>query len=105
MLDVAALAILIARPELSHGPRGALLLATGASFVLPAVVTLVAVVLAWKGSRAAAWTVLGTRALRVALWSGWSLIVTVQTSALALHAALSALVVALLAEGLRARAR
>jgi Protein kinase domain len=100
VLDVAALAILIARPSLSNGHRGGLLPVVAASFALVAVVTLVAVIVAWRGSRAAAWTVLGARVARVAMWAAWGALVTVQPSALAGHAALTALVVLLLAQGL-----
>ncbi|WP_051712781.1 serine/threonine-protein kinase [Spirillospora albida] len=102
VLDVAALAILIARPDLSEGHRGGLLPVVAASFAVVAVVTLVAVILAWRGSRAAAWTVLAARVARVAMWGGWAMLVTVEPAALAGHAALSALVVVLLAYGLRA---
>ncbi|WP_269757097.1 serine/threonine-protein kinase [Actinomadura violacea] len=99
-LDVAALAILIARPSLSSGHRGGLLPVVASSFALVAVVTLVAVIVAWRGSRAAAWTVLAARVVRVAMWAAWGALVTVQPSALAGHAALTALVVLLLAQGL-----
>ena len=60
-LDVAALAILIARPALSEGARGGLLPVVASSFAVLAVVTLAAVILAWRGGRAAAWTVMGAR--------------------------------------------
>ncbi|HEU5025304.1 MAG TPA: protein kinase [Spirillospora sp.] len=100
VLDVAALAILIARPSLSSGHRGGLLPVVASSFALVAVVTLVAVIVAWRGSRAAAWTVVAARVVRVAMWAGWGALVTVQPSALAGHAALTALVVLLLAQGL-----
>ncbi|MEW2358330.1 protein kinase [Spirillospora sp. NPDC029432] len=102
-LDVASLAILVAQPELSEGPGGRWLPVVAGSFVLLAVVTLVGVVLAWRGSRAAAWTVLAVRVLRVAMWGAWSALVAVQVSALALHAGVTALVVVLLAAGLRSR--
>ncbi|MFB4314498.1 serine/threonine-protein kinase [Actinomadura sp. 21ATH] len=102
-LDVASLAILVARPELSEGPGGRWLPVVAGSFVLLAVITLVGVVLAWRGSRAAAWTVLVVRVLRVALWGAWSPLVAVQVSALAVHAGVTALVVVLLAMGLRSR--
>jgi hypothetical protein len=101
-LDVAALAILIARPSLTAGHRGGLLPVVASSFALVATVTLIAVILAWRGSRAAAWTVLAARVVRVAMWAAWGALVTVQPSALAGHAALTALVVLLLAQGLRA---
>ncbi|MFB4295940.1 protein kinase [Actinomadura sp. NTSP31] len=100
VLDVAALAILIARPALSAGHRGGLLPVVAASFALLAVVTLVAVIVAWRGSRAAAWTVLAARVARVAMWAAWGALVSVQPAALAGHAALTALVVLLLAQGL-----
>ncbi|GAA2154797.1 serine/threonine-protein kinase [Actinomadura napierensis] len=100
VLDVAALAILIARPALSAGHRGGLLPVVAASFALVAIVTLVAVILAWRGSRAAAWTVLAARVVRIAMWVAWGALVSVQPSALAGHAALTALVVLLLAQGL-----
>jgi hypothetical protein len=99
-LDVAALAILIARPGLSEGHRGGLLPVVASSFAVVAVVTLVAVILAWRGSRSAAWTVLAARVVRVAMWAGWGALVQVQASALAGHAVLTAVVVVLLARGL-----
>ncbi|GAA1796745.1 serine/threonine-protein kinase [Actinomadura chokoriensis] len=99
-LDVAALAILIARPGLSEGHRGGLLPVVASSFAVVAVVTLVAVILAWRGSRSAAWTVLAARVVRVAMWGAWGALVQVQASALAGHAVLTAVVVVLLARGL-----
>ncbi|MFA1538981.1 serine/threonine-protein kinase [Actinomadura monticuli] len=99
-LDVAALAILIARPSLTEGHRGGLLPAVASSFAVVAVVTLVAVILAWRGSRAAAWTVMAARVVRVAMWGAWGALVEIQASALAGHAALTAAVVVLLARGL-----
>ncbi|MFD0684617.1 serine/threonine-protein kinase [Actinomadura fibrosa] len=99
-LDVAALAILIARPNLTVGHRGDLLPLVAGSFTLVAVVTLVAVILAWKGSRAAAWTVVAARVARVAMWAAWGALVPIQVSALAGHALLTALVVLLLARGI-----
>ncbi|GAA1866423.1 serine/threonine-protein kinase [Actinomadura bangladeshensis] len=99
-LDVAALAILIARPGLSEGHRGGLLPVVASSFAVVAVVTLVAVILAWRGSRGAAWTVLAARVVRVAMWGAWGALVQVQASALAGHAVLTAVVVVLLARGL-----
>ncbi|SPT56966.1 serine/threonine-protein kinase [Actinomadura madurae] len=99
-LDVAALAILIARPSLTEGHRGGLLPVVASSFAVVAIVTLVAVILAWRGSRPAAWTVMAARVVRVAMWGAWGALVEVQASALAGHAALTALVVVLLARGL-----
>ncbi|WP_067805923.1 serine/threonine-protein kinase [Actinomadura formosensis] len=99
-LDVAALAILIARPSLSAGHRGGLLPVVASSFAVVAVVTLVAVILAWRGSRPAAWTVMAARVARVAMWAAWGALVQIQVSALAGHAALTAVVVILLARGL-----
>ncbi|WP_433336907.1 serine/threonine-protein kinase [Spirillospora sp. CA-294931] len=99
-LDVAALAVLIADPSLSDGKRGGLLPVVASSFAVLAVVTLVAVILAWRGSRAAAWTIMAARVLRVVLWGGWALLVTVQPAPFALHTVLTALVVLLLARGL-----
>ncbi|MFF0519997.1 protein kinase [Actinomadura nitritigenes] len=99
-LDVVALAILIARPSLSAGHRGGLLPLVASSFTLVAVVTLVAVIVAWRGSRAAAWTVVAARVARVAMWAAWGGLVHVEPAALAGHAALTALVVLLLAQGL-----
>ncbi|MFI0372471.1 protein kinase [Actinomadura sp. 1N219] len=99
-LDVAALAILIARPSLSEGGRGALLPVVASSFAVLAVVTLVAVILAWRGSRPAAWTVMAARVARVAMWGAWGALVQIQPSALAGHAALTAVVVVLLARAL-----
>ncbi|MFI0349022.1 protein kinase [Actinomadura sp. 9N407] len=102
-LDVASLAIFVARPDLTRGPDGRWLSAVAGSFVLLAVITLVGVVLAWRGSRAAAWTVLAVRVVRVAMWGAASALVTVQASALAVHAGVTAIVVLLLALGLRSR--
>ncbi|MES9541998.1 protein kinase [Actinomadura sp. NPDC000600] len=99
-LDVAALAILIARPSLSEGHRGGLLPVVASSFAVVAVVTLVGVILAWRGSRSAAWTVMAARVARVAMWAAWGALVQIQPSALAGHAALTAVVVVLLARGL-----
>ncbi|MEU5987740.1 protein kinase [Spirillospora sp. NPDC047418] len=99
-LDVAALAILIARPGLSEGHRGGLLPVVASSFAVVAVVTLVAVILGWRGSRGAVWTVLAARVVRVAMWGAWGALVQVQASALAGHAVLTAVVVVLLARGL-----
>lgn len=99
-LDVAALAILIARPSLSQGAQGGLLPVVASSFAVVAVVTLVAVILAWRGSRAAAWTVMAARVVRVAMWGAWGALVEIQPSALAGHAVVTAVVVVLLARGL-----
>jgi hypothetical protein len=99
-LDVGALAILIARPALSEGHRGGLLPVVASSFAVVAVVTLVAVILAWRGSRAAVGTVMAARVARVAMWAAWGALVHVQVSALVGHALLTALVVVLLARGL-----
>ncbi|MGH3240794.1 MAG: hypothetical protein ACRDNL_10455, partial [Spirillospora sp.] len=99
-LDVAALAILIAVPSLTDSDRGALLYAVAASFAVVAVVTLVAVILAWRGSRPAAWTVMAARVTRVAMWAAWAALVQVQASALAGHAVLTAAVVLLLSRAL-----
>ncbi|MFB4309097.1 protein kinase [Actinomadura sp. GTD37] len=104
-LDVAALAILIARPSLTEGHRGGLLPVVASSFAVVAVVTLVAAILAWRGSRAAAWTVLAARVARVAMWGVWGALVQVQASALAGHAVLTAAVVILLARGLTRSSR
>jgi hypothetical protein len=65
-----------------------------------AVVTLIAVILAWRGSRAAAWTVLVVRVLRMVLWGAWTTVITVEIPIFAGHAVLSALVIVLLAHGL-----
>ncbi|MEV0662860.1 serine/threonine-protein kinase [Actinomadura luteofluorescens] len=99
-LDVAALAILIARPSLSEGHRGGLLPVVASSFAVVAVVTLVGVILAWRGSRPAAGTVMAARVARVAMWAAWGALVQIQPSALAGHAVLTALVVVLLVRGL-----
>ncbi|MFG2243855.1 protein kinase [Spirillospora sp. NPDC048823] len=99
-LDVAALAILIARPSLSEGARGGLLPVVASSFAVVAVVTLVAVILAWRGSRPAAWTVMAARVVRVAMWGAWGALVEIQPTALAGHAAVTTVVVVLLARGL-----
>lgn len=99
-LDVAALAVLIALPSLSEGDGGALLPVVAASFAVVAVVTLVAVILAWRGSRTAAWTVMAARVTRVAMWGAWGALVRIEASALAGHAVLTAVVVVLLARGL-----
>ncbi|MFC5746489.1 serine/threonine-protein kinase [Actinomadura rugatobispora] len=103
VIDVASLALLVAQPELTKGPKGQWLLVISASFVLLAIITLVGVVLAFRGSRAAAWTVLLVRVLRVPLWGALSALVVVRPADLALYAAVTALVVVLLAMGLRSR--
>ncbi|GGQ41656.1 serine/threonine protein kinase [Actinomadura coerulea] len=99
-LDVAALAILIARPSLSEGHRGGLLPVVASSFAVVAVVTLVGVILAWRGSRAAAGTVMAARVARVAMWAAWGALVEIQPAALTGHALLTASVVLLLVRGL-----
>ncbi|WP_173390672.1 serine/threonine protein kinase [Actinomadura litoris] len=104
-LDVASLAILIARPSLTEGHRGGLLPVVATSFTVLAAVTLVAVILAWRGSRAGAWTAMAARVTRVALWGVWGALVSVDAAALAGHAAVTALVVVLLAAGLRSSPR
>jgi hypothetical protein len=104
-LDVASLAILIARPSLTEGHRGGLLPVVATSFTVLAAVTLVAVILAWRGSRAGAWTAMAARVTRVALWGAWGALVSVDAAALAGHAAVTALVVVLLAAGLRSSPR
>ena len=104
-LDVLSMAILVARPDLTSGPGGRWLLVVAASFVFLAVVTLVGVVLALRGGRAAAWTVLTARVVRVPLWALWTQIPDVDWSvaSIAGYAAVTALMVALLAVGLRSR--
>ncbi|WP_158581620.1 serine/threonine-protein kinase [Actinomadura spongiicola] len=99
-LDVAALAVLIALPSLSEGDGGALLPVVAASFAVVAVVTLVAVILAWRGGRTAAWTVMAARVTRVAMWGAWGALVRIEAFALAGHAVLTGVVVILLARGL-----
>ena len=105
VLDVASLALLVARPDLTRGPNGGWLLALGGAFVILAVITLAGVVLAFRGSRAAAWTVMAVRVLRVPLWGALSGIVVIRPADLALYAAVTALVVVLLTMGLRAPSR
>jgi hypothetical protein len=104
-LDVLSLAIFVARPDLSSGSGGRLLLVVASSFVFLAIVTLVGVILAWRGSRTAAWTVLLARVGRVPLWGAWAAIpeLDVATSAVALYAGVTALMVVLLVLGLRSR--
>ncbi|MEU5879126.1 hypothetical protein [Spirillospora sp. NPDC047279] len=103
VLDIAVLALLVAQPGLSRGPRGELLPAAS-SYALLAMVTLVAVAVAWRGSRGAAWTVLVVRILRVAAWGVWSFFVAVD-GIFAAYALVSLLAVALLARGLLAADR
>ncbi|XVQ08656.1 protein kinase domain-containing protein [Spirillospora sp. CA-255316] len=105
VIDVAALALFVAQPELTQGPKGEWLLVLSASFVLLAIITLVGVVMAFLGSRAAAWTVLLVRVLRVPLWGALSALtlVVVRPADLAIYAAVTALVVVLLTMGLRSR--
>ncbi|MGI5163511.1 protein kinase domain-containing protein [Spirillospora sp. CA-253888] len=102
--DVVGVAAVVASPDLSDGPGGRRMLLTGASLVVLAVITLVGVVLAWRGSRPAVWTVLVVRVLRVVVWGAWSLVVVVRTPDLALQAGLTVPVVLLLAWGMRVRA-
>ncbi|MFP3963971.1 protein kinase [Actinomadura fulvescens] len=101
VLDIVVLAALVARPGLSSGPRGELLPAASSYGVL-AMVTLVAVVMAWRGSRAAAWTVLVVRVLRVVAWVGWSFVVAVDP-AFGVYGAVSLVAAVLLAIGLYSR--
>jgi serine/threonine protein kinase len=104
-LDVLSLAIFVARPDLTSGSGGRWLLVVAASFVFLAVVTLVGVVLAWRGSRPAAWAVLFVRVVRVPLWALLTLIPEVNLSigAITAYAGMTALLVLLLASGLRSR--
>ncbi|WP_067488337.1 serine/threonine-protein kinase [Actinomadura hibisca] len=102
--DVIGAAAVVASPDLSNGRGGQWLLLTGASLVALAVVTLVGVVLGWRGSRPAVWTVLVARVLRVVVWGAWSMVVVVRTPDLALQAGLTVPVVLLLAWGMRAPA-
>ncbi|MFC4909777.1 serine/threonine-protein kinase [Actinomadura gamaensis] len=104
-LDVTALALLVARPDLTAGRPGELLVGAAASFGVLAVVTFVAVVPAWRGVRGALWTVVAARIARVALWGAWSLRVPVRAPALVMQAALSALVALLLLWAARDRRR
>jgi serine/threonine protein kinase len=99
-LDVFVTALYVARPSLSRGTRGELLPVVAGSFTLLAIITLVAVIMAWRGSRAAAWIVLLVRVARVATWSLWSLVLTVSALGLVVIAALTALVVILLTRGI-----
>ncbi|MFG2005308.1 protein kinase [Spirillospora sp. NPDC048911] len=102
VLDIAALAILVARPDLSSVPRGELL-PVAASYAVLAMVSLVAVVVAWRGSRVAAWTVLILRVVRVVAWVAWSLVVKVEPD-FVVYAAVSLLAAALVGVGLYSRA-
>ncbi|MFC4051811.1 protein kinase [Actinomadura syzygii] len=99
-VDVLTLAMLIARPSLTYGHRGGLLLVVASSFVLVAIVTLVAAILAWRGSRAAVLTVMAARVARVAMFAAWGTVVRVEAPVLTGHAVLTAVVVLLLAMGL-----
>ncbi|MEV4258858.1 hypothetical protein AB0J52_37340, partial [Spirillospora sp. NPDC049652] len=101
--DVAGLAALVAQPELSAGPTGALLFVGAASFAVLAVITFVAVPAAWRGGRGAIRTVTAVRIVRVMLWGAWSLWLSVPVSSLVLQAAMAGLAVALLLWGARDR--
>ncbi|WP_225993598.1 serine/threonine protein kinase [Actinomadura rudentiformis] len=101
--DIVVLANLVAQPGLSAGPRGDLL-PSAASYAVLAMGTLVAVAVAWRGSRAAAWTVLVLRLLRVAAWMAWSYVVAVHP-AFIVYALVSVVAALLLAVGLFSRAR
>jgi uncharacterized membrane protein YhhN len=63
------------------------------------------VVLAWRGSRTAAWTVLIVRVVRVPLWGVWTLLPDVDYSIpnIAGYAGVTAVMVLLLTAGLRER--
>ncbi|WP_222870110.1 serine/threonine-protein kinase [Actinomadura decatromicini] len=104
-LDVLVLAILIAQPSLSHGRRGALMPVAASTYVLVAIVTLVAVILAWRGGRAAVWTVMAARVVRVAMFAAWGKVLTVGAPVLAGYAVLTAVVVLLLTRGLMRSSR
>ncbi|WP_051107977.1 serine/threonine-protein kinase [Actinomadura atramentaria] len=67
-----------------------------------AVVTLVAAPLAWRGVRAAAWTAVTARLARLALWAAFG---AAETTATALHTALTTAAVFLLARALSRRPR
>jgi Na+/proline symporter len=103
VIDVAVLALYVARPELTRGLKGEWLPLISASFLPLAIITLVAVVLAFRGSRAAAWTVLFARVLRVPLWGALSSLVVVQPANVAFYSMVTALIVVLLTMGLRSR--
>ncbi|WP_067890000.1 serine/threonine-protein kinase [Actinomadura chibensis] len=104
-VDVFVLALLIAQPSLTHGNRGGLLPVAASSYVLVAIVTLVAVILAWRGSRGAVWTVMAARVVRVAMFAAWGKVLTVGAPVLAGYAVLTAVVVLLLTRGLMRSSR
>ncbi|MBW8485408.1 serine/threonine-protein kinase [Actinomadura parmotrematis] len=103
VLDVATTALIIVYPP--EGDRSRALVEASAAFTAVAVVTLAAVVLGWRGSRAAVWTAAASRVARVALWGAWSSAVGVTTAVMAGYAALTAAVVVLLARGVAVAAR
>lgn len=98
--DVAGMAVLVGDARLTAQPGAGALPVAAASFCVLAVVTLVAVVLGWRGSRAAAWTVVAVRSARLILWGVWSTVVAVDTAVFAGHAALTILLVGAIAGGL-----
>jgi Protein kinase domain len=106
VLDIAALGILIAAPSLSGG-RAVFVVAAGI-FTLLSMVTIVAAAVAWRGSRAAVWTVIGLRAAREALWAVWGAVELQaelargsRLQAYLFHVAVTLAVIVLLAHSLR----
>ncbi|GAA2416808.1 hypothetical protein GCM10010191_29050 [Actinomadura vinacea] len=104
-VDVFTLAGQVAYPQLSQRPNTELFPLITAFFTLLAIVTLVGVVLAVRGSRAAAWTVLAMRVARASVWVAlsWGGVVIAKPSVLVGYAMLTGLVVIFLMKGLRSR--
>ncbi|MGK5556077.1 hypothetical protein ACSNOI_31120, partial [Actinomadura kijaniata] len=95
--DITGLAIVVARPDLTPYASLALFPVYAIALVVLVTVSLIGVVLGLMGRRAAVWTVLVARVARVVLLGGWSLLATVRTWELAMHASVAAVVVLLLA--------
>jgi serine/threonine protein kinase len=69
LFDMVALGVLVSARNTPGGPA---FLLTGVAFGLLGIVTVVAVVIASRGSRRATWTVIGVRTARAVLWVVWS---------------------------------
>ncbi|MBA8957659.1 serine/threonine protein kinase [Actinomadura namibiensis] len=103
--DITGLAIVLARPDLTPYASLALFPVYAIALVALVMISLIGVVLGLLGRRAAVWTVLVARVARVVLLGGWSVLATVRTWELAVHASVAAVVVLLLAWALYAPAR
>ncbi|MBO2453776.1 serine/threonine protein kinase [Actinomadura barringtoniae] len=97
-LDIAELAILVARPSLAAGAQGELM-RPAITYTVLGMVTLVGVVFGLRGSRAATWVVLVVGVLRILASAGWSVVVTPDPQFM-VYAGVSAIAILLLLRGL-----